>query len=71
MPNDYYTMIFTGEKTDELLKRVECELVVDGEHVGIHEEERGGVGDELGRQREGQGGERASGEGEKGEHMWR
>lgn len=20
MPNDYYTMIFTGEKTDELLK---------------------------------------------------
>ena len=21
MPNDYYTMIFTGEKVDELLKR--------------------------------------------------
>lgn len=50
---------------------MECELVVDGEHVGIHEEEGGGVGDELGWQREGQRGERASGEGEKGEHMWR
>ena len=23
MPNDYYTMIFTGEKVDELLKRVD------------------------------------------------
>lgn len=23
MPNDYYTMIFTGEKTDERLKRVD------------------------------------------------
>lgn len=53
---------------------MERELVVDGEHVGIHEEEGGGIGDELGRQREGQRGERASGaggEGEKGEHMWR
>lgn len=28
MPNDYYTMIFTGEKTDELLKRVD-----DGEII--------------------------------------
>ena len=23
MPNDYYTMLYTGEKTDELLQRVE------------------------------------------------
>lgn len=28
MPNDYYTMIFTGEKMDELLKRVD-----DGEII--------------------------------------
>lgn len=28
MPNDYYTMIFTGEKVDELLKRVD-----DGEVI--------------------------------------
>lgn len=28
MPNDYYTMIFTGEKMDELLKRVD-----DGEVI--------------------------------------
>lgn len=28
MPNDYYTMIFTGEKTDELLKRMD-----DGEVI--------------------------------------
>lgn len=28
MPNDYYTMIFTGEKVDELLKRVD-----DGEII--------------------------------------
>ena len=23
MPNDYYTMLYTGEKTDELLQRVD------------------------------------------------
>lgn len=28
MPNDYYIMIFTGEKVDELLKRVD-----DGEVI--------------------------------------
>ena len=28
MPNDYYTMIFTGEKIDALLKRVD-----DGEVI--------------------------------------
>ena len=29
MPNDYYTMLYTGEKTDELLQRVdEGEIII-------------------------------------------
>lgn len=35
MPNDYYTMIFTGEKTDELLKRVDDgEIIIPSSTVG-------------------------------------
>ena len=39
----------------ELLERVQGELVVEGQHVGIDEEEGGGEGDEFGGQREGEG----------------
>ena len=29
MPNDYYTLLYTGEKTDELLRRVdEGEIII-------------------------------------------
>lgn len=35
MPNDYYTMIFTGEKTDELLKRVDDgEIIIPSSTAG-------------------------------------
>ena len=28
MPNDYYTMLYTGEKTDELLQRVDEGVII-------------------------------------------
>ena len=35
MPNDYYTMLYTGEKTDELLQRVdECEIILPSSTAG-------------------------------------
>lgn len=35
MPNDYYIMIFTGEKTDELLKRVDDgEIIIPSSTAG-------------------------------------
>lgn len=35
MPNDYYTMIFTGEKVDELLKRVDDgEIIIPSSTAG-------------------------------------
>lgn len=35
MPNDYYTMIFTGEKMDELLKRVDDgEIIIPSSTAG-------------------------------------
>ena len=35
MPNDYYTMIYTGEKTDELLQRVdEGEIIIPSSTEG-------------------------------------
>ena len=35
MPNDYYVMIFTGEKTDELLKRVDDgEIIIPSSTAG-------------------------------------
>ena len=35
MPNDYYTIIFTGEKTDELLKRVDDgEIIIPSSTAG-------------------------------------
>lgn len=35
MPNDYYTMIFTGEKTDELLKHVDDgEIIIPSSTAG-------------------------------------
>lgn len=35
MPNDYYTMLYTGEKTDELLQRVEeGEIIIPSSTVG-------------------------------------
>lgn len=35
MPNDYYTMIFTGEQTDELLKRVDDgEIIIPSSTAG-------------------------------------
>lgn len=35
MPNDYYAMIFTGEKTDELLKRVDDgEIIIPSSTAG-------------------------------------
>lgn len=35
MPNDYYTMIFAGEKTDELLKRVDDgEIIIPSSTAG-------------------------------------
>lgn len=35
MPNDYYTMLYTGEKTDELLKRVdEGEIIIPSSTAG-------------------------------------
>lgn len=35
MPNDYYTMIFTGEKTDKLLKRVDDgEIIIPSSTAG-------------------------------------
>lgn len=35
MPNDYYTMLYTGEKTDELLQRVdEGEIIISSSTAG-------------------------------------
>lgn len=35
MPNDYYTMLYTGEKTDELLQRVdEGEIIIPSSTTG-------------------------------------
>ena len=35
MPNDYYTMIFTGEKVDKLLKRVDDgEIIIPSSTAG-------------------------------------
>lgn len=35
MPNDYYTMLYTGEKTDELLRRVdEGEIILPSSTPG-------------------------------------
>ena len=35
MPNDYYTMLYTGEKTDELLQRVdEGEIIIPSSTAG-------------------------------------
>ena len=35
MPNDYYTMLYTGEKTDELLQRVdEGEIIITSSTAG-------------------------------------
>lgn len=35
MPNDYYTMLYTGEKTDELLQRVdEGEIIIPSSMAG-------------------------------------
>ena len=35
MPNDYYTMLYTGEKTDELLKRVdEGKIIIPSSTAG-------------------------------------
>ena len=35
MPNDYYTMLYTGEKTDELLQRVdEGEIILPSSTAG-------------------------------------
>lgn len=35
MPNDYYTMIFAGEKVDELLKRVDDgEIIIPSSTAG-------------------------------------
>lgn len=35
MPNDYYTMLYTGEKADELLQRVdEGEIIIPSSTVG-------------------------------------
>ena len=35
MPNDYYTMLYTGEKTDELLQRVdEAEIIIPSSTAG-------------------------------------
>ena len=35
MPNDYYTMLYTGEKTDELLQRVdEGEIIIPSSTSG-------------------------------------
>ena len=35
MPNDYYTMLYTGEKTDELLQRVdESEIIIPSSTAG-------------------------------------
>lgn len=35
MPNDYYTMLYTGEKTDELLQRVdEGEIIISSSTPG-------------------------------------
>lgn len=35
MPNDYYTMLYTGEKTDELLQRVdEGEIILPSSTPG-------------------------------------
>ena len=35
MPNDYYNMIFTGEKMDELLKRVDDgEIIIPSSTAG-------------------------------------
>lgn len=35
MPNDYYTMLYTGEKTDELLQHVdEGEIIIPSSTAG-------------------------------------
>lgn len=35
MPNDYYTMLYTGEKTDELLQRVDKgEIIIPSSTAG-------------------------------------
>ena len=35
MPNDYYTMLYTGEKIDELLQRVdEGEIIIPSSTAG-------------------------------------
>lgn len=35
MPNDYYTMIFTGEKVDKLLKRLDDgEIIIPSSTAG-------------------------------------
>ena len=35
MPNDYYTMLYTGEKADELLQRVdEGEIIIPSSTAG-------------------------------------
>ena len=46
MPNDYYTMIFTGEKTDELLKRVDDgEIIIPSSTAGSTKKFKLTVGD--------------------------